>query len=66
MNQKLKYLINQLKTNLSNKEKEYIKLEEEALKIKEELQKYNQMKNNEDIINQLIQVSSSKSKLFKF
>ena len=61
VNQKLKYLINQLKTNLSNKEKEYIKLEEEALKIKEELQKYNQMKNNEDIINQLIQYQSMKS-----
>ena len=61
VNEKLKNLIIELKANLSNKEKDYIKLEEEALKIKEELQKYNQMKNNEDIINQLIQYQNMKS-----
>ena len=61
VNQKLKNLIHELKENLSNKEKEYNKLEEEALKIKQELQKCTQMKNNEDIINQLIQYQSMKS-----
>ena len=61
INNKLKYLIQELKTNLSNKEKEYLKLEEEAMKIKQELQKFTQMKNNEEIINQLIQYQSMKS-----
>ena len=61
VNQKQKDLIHELKVNLSNKEKDYYKLEEEALKIKQELQKCTQMKNNEDIINQLIQYQSMKS-----
>ena len=61
VNQRLKILIKELKTNLSNKEKDYLKLEEESIKIKEELQKCNQMKNNEDIINQLIHYQNMKS-----
>ena len=61
VNQKLKNLIHELKENLLNKEKDYNKLEEEALKMKQELQKCTQMKNNEEIINQLIQYQSMKS-----
>ena len=47
--------------NLTEKEKDYFKLEDEALKAKQELQKFTQMKNNEQIINQLIQYQSMKS-----
>ena len=61
INMKYKNLIQELKSNLSTKEKENLKLEEEALSMKLQLQKYNQQKNNEDIINQLIQYQSMKS-----
>ena len=61
INIKLKDLIKELKTTLNDKEKEYSKLEEDALKMKQELQKFTQMKNNEEIINQLIQYQSMKS-----
>ena len=61
INIKLKDLIKELKTNLTDKEKEYSKLEEDAIKMKQELQKFTQMKNNEEIINQLIQYQSMKS-----
>ena len=61
INIKLKDLIKDLKTNLTDKEKEYSKLEEDAIKMKQELQKFTQMKNNEEIINQLIQYQSMKS-----
>jgi len=61
INIKLKDLIKELKTNLTDKETEYSKLEEDAIKMKQELQKFTQMKNNEEIINQLIQYQSMKS-----
>ena len=61
INIKLKDLIKELKTTLNDKEKEYSKLEEDAIKMKQELQKFTQMKNNEEIINQLIQYQSMKS-----
>ena len=61
VNIKLKNIIKVLKMNLSEKEKDFIKLEDEAVKAKQELQKFTQMKNNEEIINQLIQYQSMKS-----
>ena len=61
INIKLKDLIKELKSKLTDKEKEYSKLEEDAIKMKQELQKFTQMKNNEEIINQLIQYQSMKS-----
>ena len=61
INSKLKDLIQEMKSRLSNKEKEYLKLEEESLNLKQELQKSNQIKNNEEIMNQLIQYQSMKS-----
>ena len=61
VNSKLKDLVRELRSNLINREKEYFKLEEEGVKIKQELQKCTQMKNNEEIINQLIQYQSMKS-----
>ena len=61
VNIKLKNIIKILKMNLTEKEKDYFKLEDEALKAKQELQKFTQMKNNEQIINQLIQYQSMKS-----
>ena len=61
VNIKLKNIIKILKMNLTEKEKDYFKLEDEALKVKQELQKFTQMKNNEQIINQLIQYQSMKS-----
>ena len=61
VNNKLKNLIHELKSNLLNKEKDFIKLEEEGLKMKQELQRFTQMKNNEEIISQLIQYQSMKS-----
>ena len=61
VNIKLKNIIKVLKMNLSEKEKDFIKLEDETIKAKQELQKFTQMKNNEEIINQLIQYQSMKS-----
>ena len=61
INTKLKNLINEFKTRLLNKDKEYLQLEEEVMHLKQELQKYTQIKNNEEIMNQLIQYQSMKS-----
>ena len=61
INTKLKNLINKFKSRLSNKDKEYLQLEEEVMNLKQELQKYTQIKNNEEIMNQLIQYQSMKS-----
>ena len=61
INIKYKNLLQEMKSRLSNKEKEYLKLEEESLNLKHELQKTNQIKNNEEIMNQLIQYQSMKS-----
>ena len=60
-NTKLKDLIQEMKTRLTNKEKDYLKLEEELTSLKQELQNYSKIKNNEEIINQLIQYQSMKS-----
>ena len=60
INQKLKNIINELKQNLSEKENEYLKLEENSAKVQKELAKFNQFKNNEEIINKLIQYQSMK------
>ena len=60
INTKLKNLINEFKTRLLNKDKEYLQLEEEVMHLKQELQKYTQIKNNEEIMNQLIQYQSMK------
>ena len=61
INIKLKNLIQEMKSRIVNKDKEYLKLEEELMNIRQELQKYTQMKNNEEIMNQLIQYQSMKS-----
>ena len=61
INIKLKNLINEFKSRLLNKDKEYLQLEEEVTNLKQELQKYTQIKNNEEIMNQLIQYQSMKS-----
>ena len=61
INTKLKNLINEFKSRLLNKDKEYLQLEEEVMNLKQELQKYTQIKNNEEIMNQLIQYQSMKS-----
>ena len=61
INTKLKNLINEFKTRLLNKDKEYLQLEEEVMHLKQDLQKYTQIKNNEEIMNQLIQYQSMKS-----
>ena len=60
-NTKLKDLIQEMKTRLTNKEKDYLKLEEELTSLKQELQNYSKIKNNEEIMNQLIQYQSMKS-----
>ena len=61
INIKLKNLIQEMKSRIVNKDKEYLKLEEELMNLRQELQKYTQMKNNEEIMNQLIQYQSMKS-----
>ena len=61
INIKLKNLIDEFKSRLLNKDKEYLQLEEEVMNLKQELQKYTQIKNNEEIMNQLIQYQSMKS-----
>ena len=61
INIKLKNLIDEFKSRLLNKDKEYLQLEEEVMNLKQELQKYIQIKNNEEIMNQLIQYQSMKS-----
>ena len=60
INIKLKNLIDEFKSRLLNKDKEYLQLEEEVMNLKQELQKYTQIKNNEEIMNQLIQYQSMK------
>ena len=61
INFKLKNLLQEIKTRLLNKEKENLKLEEEMANLKQELQNVSKLKNNEEIINQLIQYQSMKS-----
>ena len=61
INFKLKNLLQEMKTRLMNKEKENLKLEEELTNSKLELQNVSKMKNNQEIINQLIQYQSMKS-----
>ena len=61
INIKLKNLIDEFKSRLLNKDKEYLQLEEEVMNLKQKLQKYTQIKNNEEIMNQLIQYQSMKS-----
>ena len=61
INFKLKNLLQEMKTRLLNKEKENLKLEEELTNLKQELQNVSKLKNNEEIINQLIQYQSMKS-----
>ena len=61
INIKLKNLIDEFKSRLLNKDKEYLQLEEEVMNLKQELQKYTQIKNNGEIMNQLIQYQSMKS-----
>ena len=61
INIRLKNLIDEFKSRLLNKDKEYLQLEEEVMNLKQELQKYTQIKNNEEIMNQLIQYQSMKS-----
>ena len=60
INIKLKELVQEMKTRLTNKENEYLKLEEEMNNLKQELQNYSKIKNNEEIMNQLIQYQSMK------
>ena len=61
INSKLKNIIQEMKSRLLSKDKAYLKLDEEISNLKLELQKQNQIKNNEEIINQLIQYQSMKS-----
>ena len=61
INIKLKNLIDEFKSRLLNKDKEYLQLEEEVMNLKQELQKYTQIKSDEEIMNQLIQYQSMKS-----
>ena len=60
VNIKLKKIIKDLKEALSNKETEYLNLEENVSKMQKELEKCNRNKNNEEIINKLIQYQSMK------
>jgi len=61
INFKLKNLLQEMKNRLTNKEKENLKLEEELTNSRLELQNVSKMKNNQEIINQLIQYQSMKS-----
>ena len=61
INTKLKNLIQEMKCRYINKDKEFLKLEEELTNLKQELQNLNKTKNNEEIMNQLIQYQSMKS-----
>ena len=61
INSKLKNIIQEMKSRLLSKDKAYLKLDEEISNLKLELQKQNQIKNNEEIINQLIQYQNMKS-----
>ena len=61
INIKLKNLLQEMKSRLLTKGQDYLKLEEELSNLKQELQKQTQIKNNEEIMTQLIQYQSMKS-----
>ena len=60
VNIKLKKIIKDLKETLTKKDNEYLTLEENLLKTQKELEKYSRNKNNEEVINKLIQYQSMK------